>query len=464
MSVARASCAARLGEIAGAGHTTEDPAQLAGYAIEGAAPRAAVRPASSAEIAEIIKFAVSERLAIVPCGARTKLGIGLPPRQYDIALDLTRMDRVIAFDPGDLTLSVEAGIPFRQVQAALAEHGQFLPLAPPWMRRTTVGGTIAAGMDGPLRQLYGTARDFVLGMEFVTGDGVAAKSGGRVVKNVTGYDLHKLMIGALGTLGILTRINFRTFPAPTGARAMIACFDAASGALDLPRRIAQSPLRPLTVDVLSPAAHELLSSAVAGQADSRPPGESAFREGCWVLGAGFAGDESACARYERELRAMAAEAGATGAVVLSEEDTRVFFARHREWIPLVLESFADAAILRIGVPPARMGEILEMATNAAGEQGLRCAAIARGAGVIYFALLADAARRDAEKAALAAGLIQAACASLGGHATVPWCKAEWKGSFEVWGGESGAVAQMRKMKGVFDPGGALSPGRFVGGI
>ncbi len=125
---------------------------------------------------------------------------------------MTRLNKVIAYDPGDLTLSVEAGVPLAKLAQVLAEHRQFLPLAVPFVNRTTIGGLIASGVDSPLRQFYGTARDFLLGMEFVTGEGVAAKSGGRVVKNVTGYDIHKLMIGALGTLGVITRVNFKTFP------------------------------------------------------------------------------------------------------------------------------------------------------------------------------------------------------------------------------------------------------------
>src|SRR4029077_15387818 len=109
------------------------------------------------------------------------------------------------YDPGDLTLSVEAGCPVCRVQAALAEYCQFLPFAVPFFERSTIGGAIASGVDSPLRHGFGTARDFVLGIEFVTGDGTASKSGGRVVKNVTGYDLHKLMIGSCGWLHLITQ-------------------------------------------------------------------------------------------------------------------------------------------------------------------------------------------------------------------------------------------------------------------
>ena len=169
-------------------------------------------------------------MALVATGARTKLGIGYAPSRYDLALDMTRLNKVIAYDPGDLTLSVEAGVPLAKLAQVLAEHRQFLPLAVPFANRTTIGGLIASGVDSPLRQFYGTARDFLLGMEFVTGEGVAAKSGGRVVKNVTGYDIHKLMIGALGTLGVITRVNFKTFPMPLATRGFVARFPTAENA------------------------------------------------------------------------------------------------------------------------------------------------------------------------------------------------------------------------------------------
>ena len=214
MNPAGTSAGPRLGDIAGNANVVSDPTQLGDYAIGGKTPGAVVRPGSAAEVAGIVKFAAAEKLAIVACGARTKLDMGFAPTRYDLALDMTRMDRVVAYDPGDLTLSVEAGVRLHSLGQTLAEHRQFLPLAVPFLTQTTIGGLIASGVDSPLRQFYGTARDFLLGIEFVTGDGVAAKSGGRVVKNVTGYDIHKLMIGSLGTLGVITRVNFKTFPMP----------------------------------------------------------------------------------------------------------------------------------------------------------------------------------------------------------------------------------------------------------
>ena len=224
MSTTGVIFSSQLASIAGSANVTCDSPNLTAYEIDGKAPAAAVRPGSSEEIAEIVKFALSEKLALVASGARTKLSMGMPPRQYDIAIDMARLARVIAFDPNDLTLGAESGISLREIASLLAEHNQWLPLWRPLRNQATIGGTIASGVDGPLRQFYGTARDYVLGIEFVTGEGACAKSGGRVVKNVSGYDIHKVMIGALGTLGIVTKVNFRTFPVPALMRGFAAAF------------------------------------------------------------------------------------------------------------------------------------------------------------------------------------------------------------------------------------------------
>ena len=207
----------RLEEIAGGAYVVTDAAEIAAREVCGVRPAVVVRPADAAQIAEILRFAAAEKLAVIPTGGCTKLGIGSPPARYDIALDLSRMNRVLAYDPHDLTLGVEPGVRIEDLLRTLAEKKQFLPLAVPFSDRATIGGIVAANSSSPLRHAYGAVRDFCLGMEFVTGEGTQAKSGGRVVKNVTGYDLHKLLIGSLGTLAVITRVNFRTFPDAAGA-------------------------------------------------------------------------------------------------------------------------------------------------------------------------------------------------------------------------------------------------------
>lgn len=465
MSAMASTIVSHLAAIAGEAHVVADPAALHSYAIGGICPAAAIRPGSPAEVSELIKFAAAEKLSVVPCGARTKIEVGLPPRKYDLAIDMTRMDRVIAYDPGDLTLSVEPGIPLKRLSAVLAEQGQFLPLAAPFFHSATVGGTIASAMDSPLRQFYGTPRDFVLGMEFVTGDGTPAKSGGRVVKNVTGYDLHKLMIGAFGTLGVITKINFRTFPVPRETRGFIATFRSAGAALDLRARLARSPLRPLTLDILSLGVAPLFYSEAAARLEPNALPPALLSPELWTFTCGFAGTEKVLARCEAELRALAAPSGAVSISILRDRQVEAAFARKREFVPIALESSPAAVVLKAGVLPSKMNDALAEAEAAANSESLRWAALARGVGVMYVALLPDALNDETRmRVSRASSLIQDACEKVGGHATNPWCPSDWKAQLKVWGTERGDLPLMRKLKSVFDPQGILSPGRFVGGL
>src|SRR5690348_11812040 len=282
----------RLADIVGASNAIWDPRQLEAYEVDGKRPTAAARPGTASEVAELVKLAVAENLAVIPCGARTKLGIGMPPSRYDLAVDMSRLDHVISYDPGDLTLSVESGITVAKLAAALAEHNQFLPLEVPFYDRATIGGTLSSGVDSPLRQLYGTPRDFVLGMEFVTGEGALAKSGGRVVKNVTGYDLHKLMLGAIGSLGVITRINFKTFPLPSATATFIASFSSMQAAAGFNSLIHKSPLRCQAIEILSPSAVTLLNESAPSLVDA--PLNS------FIVAARIAGNDAVLARCERD--------------------------------------------------------------------------------------------------------------------------------------------------------------------
>ena len=463
-SAISASVTSRLCEIVGAANVASDFAQLATYEIDRKLPAAAVRPGSSEEVAEIVKFAASEKLALVATGARTKLGIGYAPSRYDLALDMTRLNKVIAYDPGDLTLSVEAGVPLAKLAQVLAEHRQFLPLPVPFVNRTTIGGLIASGVDSPLRQFYGTARDFLLGMEYVTGEGVATKSGGRVVKNVTGYDIHKLMIGALGTLGVITRVNFKTFPMPLATRGFIARFPTVENALEMRRRIAQSALTPLTLEIFSPRVAELFSSDAASHYERAPMLANVISNTEWALTTGYAGNERVLERFANDLKRMAQESGATGATTLAD-NLPPAWARKREFVPIALASSPATTIMKISVPPMRMKDALAAAQKAAESSNLGWAAMARGVGIIYFAILPnDHTEEYRERVANATGATQEACAKLTGHATIPWAPAEWKHTLQIWGPPRPDAAQMQKIKSVFDPQNILSPGRFAGGI
>lgn len=465
MTLTTSSTASRLIDISGAANVISDPAPLAAYQIGGMIPGAAVIPGSCEEICEIVKFCAAERLAIVPCGGRSKLRMGAPPKKYDIALDTARLDRIAAYDPSDLTLSVEPGIPLQRLAGVLAGHRQFLPLAVPFLSCTTAGGTIASGVHSPLRQAYGTARDFLLGLEFVTGEGIHAKSGGTVVKNVAGYDLHKLMIGAMGTLGVITKINFRTFPAPASTRVFASCCDKAQGVLGLRSRVAQSPLRPLTMEVLSQGAVEMLSSAIAAQIASGPETVDRLPKSKWAFLATFSGSSAALERYERELRQMAEAANCESHELSGDEKNPATFARLREFIPIALQSSPATVIVKLSVLPSKVGALLEATAETSQKFQLRWTAMAGGLGVGYVAFLPDACDEESRsRVRKATDQILETCARLGGNGTISWCPAEWKRSLNIWGPARSDLEQMRKLKNVFDPAGILAPGRFAGGI
>jgi glycolate oxidase FAD binding subunit len=457
MSVGGASVLSRMAKVVGDSNATSDPAQIAAYQIDGRSPATVVHPGSSEEVVEIVKFAAREKLAIVPTGARTKLGIGMPPRQYDVALDMTRMDRIVAYDPGDLTLSVEPGIPLHKIASALAEHRQFLPLAVLFANRATVGGTIASGVDSPLRQIYGTARDFVLGMEFVTGDGIAAKSGGRVVKNVAGYDIHKMMIGALGTLGIITRINFRTFPVPRAVRTFVATFRGPTAALELRHAIAKSVLRPQSV--------EILAATGSSTAEFGRRAAISFENNRWSVVASFAGHDQVLDRDRRDLQALAQ--GMDRSSLESFTELRAEVAenanRHIAGLPgAILEHSPAAAIFKTSALPT------DLAGLAAGIQSIEIPwlVMMRGLGITYLALLPP----DCSEGSLR--VLKQECARIfdllrkapRGRSVLLWCPPELKSEINIWGAPPGDLSLMQKLKGVFDPSGILSPGRFMGGL
>src|SRR5262249_23152301 len=327
----------RLEGIVGAGHMLTRPAELQGYAVDGLEPVAAVLPGSAEEVGEVVRLAAAEKLAVIPVGGRTKLGVGAPPRRYDVAMDVTRLGRVLAYDPGDLTLGVEAGIRFRELDKVLAVEKQFVPLMPPFAERATIGGVLATNSSTPLRHAYGSARDYVLGMEFVTGEGRCAKSGGRVVKNVSGYDLHKLIIGALGTLGVITRVTFKTFPLPRAQTTFVASFAQAKEALGLCHTIAKSPLQPRLVEVVDPNAAELLRGS-GGLSPARWP------LGAWSVVVAAAGDERVVERHRIDLSRMAQEAHALSFLALSEQERQGLLACIREF-PRHITNFTPAATL-----------------------------------------------------------------------------------------------------------------------
>jgi glycolate oxidase FAD binding subunit len=448
------SLASRLGKLAGHGRIVNDGASLAAYETDGLRPAAALQPTSASEIAEILRFASVERLGVIPTGGRTHLHIGMPPHPYDIALDVSGMNRVLAFEPQDLTLGAEPGIIFAELDRTLREKGQFLPLAPPLAERATLGGIVAAGADTPFRYAHGTARDFLLGMEFVTGEGIVSKSGGRVVKNVTGYDLHKLFIGSLGTLGVITRLNFRTFPLPPDQRMFVAAFADGSGALAFCRTITKSPLQPRILDLLDPGAAGLFTSRDAGF----------LGRNSWLVVLEAGGQEAVLERHARDLAAMSKETKASEFVALDKGRRDQLFACLCEFSPLASGASSSAMIFRIASLPSALPALLEGMRKVTDAHAINSAILIRALGVVYLALLPPTGPKIFPELVSCSREMMDFCVTSGVAPTIERCPLEIKKMLGIWPPAWPEHEIAERLKHVFDPHRVLSPGRFRGGI
>jgi glycolate dehydrogenase FAD-binding subunit len=455
-----ANLAARLGEAIGAKRVIDAAEELAAYAVDGLVPEAIVRPTSMEEAAETVRFAVAEKLGVVPLGSRSKCEMGMAPSRYNIALDMTGLREIAHYDAGDLTLSVDAGLPLRELELFLKRHGQFLPLAVPCFESTTAGGAIASGIDSSLRMQYGAARDFLIGAEFVDGTGQGCKSGGRVVKNVTGYDLHKMLVGSLGTLGVITRLNFRTFPLPAEYGGHVATFADLADALGYRNNVEKLGLPLANLEMVSPEVARMIC-AILRKDDVGAP-EVLEREG-WHVYSAYEGNEAVVRRISTDLERIAGEAGAQHEILQREADEMVggMLRESYEW----LRWGAPAVVLHRVILPEMRAETLQELTGLAAPFSMRSTLLVRASGIIYFGVFAE----DESEAASTlfkkvAAAVRALAQDKGGHASLLHAPTEIKAKLAKDDGTGTEFELHRRVKLAFDPFGVFAPGRIVGGV
>jgi glycolate oxidase FAD binding subunit len=379
-------------------------------------------------VAATLREAAGSGQALVPWGAGTKQRWGNEPRAYDVALDLTPLDQVVEYEPADLVVTAQAGTPLAALQRRLGEAGQFLALDPPYAEQATLGGTLATNASGPSRLLYGTARDLVLGLRVALPNGDLVRSGGKVVKNVVGYDLNKMHIGALGTLGVLVEVTLKVHPLPRAEASLAAAFDSLEAALAAAGRVFRSVLYPRAVEVLRAPA--LLPAA--------PPGP-------WQVLIWAAGSPATVERQVRDATAWCREGGARDTARLDGEAHRDLWRAVREF---GRDHSAGAALVKLSALPTQVAALFALAGQEA--QLLAHA----GSGVVYAVL------PEATAGALAA-LVRAAN-DLGGTAVVEEAPPAAKADLDVWGPTRADFPLMQALKAQFDPQGTLNPGRFLG--
>ncbi len=387
------------------------------FAIDAVEPALAFSPGDREEVAALLRAANAVGAVVVPQGGRTALNLGRPLRQYDVALETRALARIVAYVPEDLTVTVEAGIRLDALQATLREHGQYLPVDPPPEDHVSVGGMLATARSGSWRGHLPAARDLLLGAVVALPSGDLASSGGRVVKNVTGYDMHRLHTGALGALGVIVEASFKVAPLPPVTRTLVA--------------------RAATVADAGVLAHRLWNAGLAARALSVLAPETAERVGLLpspavlidLAGLGVAVDRST---------------GIVREIASADEPTGAPWDRLR-----LLQGDQLATVVRLGVPPTAVADAVE-AVRASG--CLAWGHVAAGAVIGYAASLSTTTVEG----------LRAFATERGGFLQLEAGPRALRESVEPFGpGESELV---RSLKNRFDPRGTLNRGRWMEGV
>lgn len=442
--------------IVGDARVVKDPAACAGFTIDGVTPNTVVYPTCAEEVAGALSCAAAHDLAVIPCRNGTKLGIGTPPRRYDVALCLKDMNRVWYYEPDDLVVSVEPGMKFADLQRFLARHQLWIPLDPGGGERASVGGILAPNAAGPLRLQYGGARDMVLGMKIATPDGRIVKTGGRVVKNVAGYDLAKLLIGSYGTLGVIVEATFKLYPRVPNRATWVIDPGTLATAREIRRELLRSPLRPLRMVLLNAQAQRLLGGNGSGAA-AAPETHFAI----WIEAGG---SDRVLARYADELNALVVKHGA--AIHTAEKEAAALvWERIADFGSRLTEEQQVPVLVRASLPIASAEDFLQSAEVEGGKQRFDVAGVVQtGVGVVELGLRVAESRGFGPGPEGLINTLRSAAASLGGSVVVTRYPAKMKSMIDVWGPPGDDFEVMRKLKATWDPKSTLSPGRFVGGL
>lgn len=460
-----------------------DPAIVDQYAVDHLTPKAVLFPSNMEQMAGVVRFAKQENLAVLPWGSGSKIDMGHPPERLDLVVCTSRLDHLIDVDSENLTITVEAGVKYRDIQARLAteddrcylplrdletkgdevicsersHRGCFLPLDPPWCDRATIGGILAADSSGPRRLLYGLPRDIVLGMQFVTPDGEIVGVGGKTVKNVSGYDISKLMIGSMGTLGILCEVTLRLLPLPERMETILIAFGSFSGAADFVNSLLDTRLLPAAVEVMNHRAFETLSLANAPLLDA----------GDYVIAVALEAFEERVARMMRELDDMADRLGAKLITRIQNQEHLRFWLAVGNLVPSGFDSLSTSVAVQLNYPVSRWH-----AVTAASVEVLSSSAIPHtllthaGSGLSLLTLLLMNPLDDiwTKKVLRTACALLGICRKEGGNLIFQTTPDGLKEKLPIWGEPGPDWSVMRRIKKRMDPTGLMSPGRFVGGL
>jgi glycolate oxidase FAD binding subunit len=418
-----------LEQVVGASNLLSDTDRVSEYTVEGQRPLAVAVPGSAEQVASLLRICASAKLSVLLRGAGHHLHLGSPPQPIGLLVSLARLDQVVQYDVDDLTLTAQAGVPLQQLRPLCAQHGQMLPLDHPGPATATLGGLAATDLSGALRMRYGAFRDLALGLRVALPSGEVVRTGGRTVKNVAGYDLTKLFVGSLGSLGAIVEVTLRLTPSPERRASLLVSLPL-SRASDVAARVRSSPWEIAPCELLNPAAAVALGKALP---------VSASGDDC-VLLLGLSGSDESVLRQEREARALLVEGEQAEGI---EDRIRALGYPAQDAAPL----------LGISVPLAALPEIVELVNSNAGWK----LAAHMGTGKAY---VSPGGEEDLSSTMGVLGSLRAAASRLGGHAVLESGPPELKRQFPVWGDSVPNSDIMAALRAAYDPVGIMGCGRL----
>jgi len=473
---------AKLTEKIGRSFVKTDAETVAQYAVDGFMPAAVIFPKNTSEVSDIIKYANQNHLAVVPWGSGSKIRMGNPPEKLDLVVCTRRMNHMLDVDTQNLTITVEAGVKLRDIQARLATEedrcylpledlnvasdeiicsdrshsGCFIPLDPPGSEKTTIGGVVAANASGPRRLLYNLPRDIILGVRFVTPQGSVPGSGGKTVKNVSGYDVSKLMVGSMGSLGIITEMTFRLMPLPEKMKTLLLGFSSFSAAHGFVQALLKTTLLPAAVETMNAAEYDHLGFM----------GAPDFSPGRFAVAIALEAFAPAVDRMEREAAQIAHNNGVLSSAVFSEHQHLRFWLAVSDQDSRLDGRYEGLIRAKVNCRISQWKDIVEFADSALSAAKIRHTLRAHsGSGICLINLLMDKETDGLKPKAVSflEDLLQRS-RKAGGNTVIQNAPTELKPKLKIWGETGSDFTAMKRLKNQLDPNGVMSPGRFVGGL
>jgi glycolate oxidase FAD binding subunit len=404
---------------------------------------------AQADVAAKVRAAYDASRAVYPHGGRTALDYGCATSHPGDELDLTSLNLVADYTPRDMTILVEAGVRMADLAATLDAEGQHLPIDVPRAGEATIGGVVATNWNGPRRYGHGTIRDYVIGIHAVDGRGVPFKGGGRVVKNVAGYDFCKLLTGSLGTLGVITQLALKVRPKSECSGAVVAaCADVATAQILLDR-LALLPAQPVAIDYLLGAGWKVPTITTNRQAEisSKTP----------HIVVRFEGSQPECEWIGDQVQTMLQQSGGMSVAVLTDADSAALWQQQVEFADRGTGDVNDISplVVKIAVPPSAVANIVGQLLNHDPECAIQCHA---GNGIIIARFRKFT---NSHLMPILVGRLRPAALQAGGSLVVVSSKLEGLTPHLIWGGRTDATVLLENVKRKFDPRNILNPGRFV---